>query len=89
MATNPTTDTIMAAVQDLHDKISAVDPNLVVHITTGHRKLAPASVGNVAMVQSAAKPEDTNINWHDGNHFANAFSKTGDGFANVSWDKVD
>ncbi|HEY4813990.1 MAG TPA: hypothetical protein VIH58_04890 [Chthoniobacterales bacterium] len=82
---SPESVSVMAAVQELADKIAAINPNLVVQITCGPRKKAAGVSGNVDLAQKADLQEDIRINWTDGNHFTNTFSKTGDGFANVSY----
>lgn len=78
-------ETLFAAAQELHDKIAAVDPNLVVQMTFGHRRLSGLVLGDVDQIKRGSAVESFRNSWADGGHFGNAFSKTGDGFTNISW----
>jgi len=67
-------DRLLKSAQALHDMIAAIDPNVVVSLTLGSRKFAPVD----------ARPGgEFNKSWNDANHFAMAFAKDGDGFANM------
>jgi hypothetical protein len=79
---------LFATAEELHAALSAIDPNLVVTLTFGDRKRAPLAGGNIELANRGADfAAGTFRNqWsNDDGHFVNAFSKSGDGFANVSF----
>jgi hypothetical protein len=81
---DPRFDEMLADAQALHDKVARVNPDLVVQMTFGDRKLAPAIVGDPETAKRADFATFRNV-WANGGHFVNAFSKEGDGFVNVSF----
>lgn len=77
---------IQAEAQALHDKINAINPNLVVRVAFGDRRLAPIVDGNADLSRRAETEKDSFRNsWASGGHFGDGFLKDGDGFTNVSW----
>lgn len=76
---------VMKSAQELSDMVAKIDKNLVVHLTVGHRRLAAAESGNIDLSKLRMDDENFRNQWADGDHFANGFSKDGDGFVNISW----
>jgi hypothetical protein len=76
---------VMRSAEELSNVIAAIDRNLVVHLTVGHRRLGPAESGNAELAKMGMDDRTFRNFWADGGHFANGFSKTGDGFVNISW----
>ena len=67
-------DRMLKSAQELHDMIAAIDSDVVVNLTFGPRKFAGVD----------ARPGgEFNKSWNDAGHFAMAFAKDGDGFANM------
>ncbi|HEX3860497.1 MAG TPA: hypothetical protein VHY35_02260 [Stellaceae bacterium] len=88
-------DAVYAAIKDLHEKIAAIDPNLVIALSFGPRDRAPQAIDSKIIAEKArttltspgagnlSHVEDFREHFPDGTHFSNVFSKTGDGFINV------
>jgi hypothetical protein len=72
-------DKVYASAEELHERIAAIDPNIVVTAAFGHRERGPAIVG------SEMKPLADGGSFRDvgPNHII--FSKAGDGWINVTW----
>jgi hypothetical protein len=89
-------DAVFSEVMTLHEKLAAVDPELVVALSFGSRKKGPKQLGGLGndklpkkfMDEKKVDPTtaDTFRNyWSDESTggFANVFDKFGDGFINV------
>jgi hypothetical protein len=77
-------DELLDSAMELQERIAAIDPNLVVRLTFGPRDKAAAASGNTELANNAEAASFRNGFGANG-HFANSFSKDGDGFTNISW----
>ena len=67
-------DRMLKSAHELHEMIAAIDSDVVVSLTLGPRKFSPIDT----------RPGgEFNKSWNDAGHFAMAFAKDGDGFANI------